>query len=103
MKGRDFSAFPKEGLHFLRSLKRNNNREWFQKHKSIYEQHVKQPMAGLIDVLAAEFQQFAPDMLASPKVSAYLCRSLAVLIVSRARIWAFVSASIGRLLLAVRR
>ena len=60
MNPRDFSAFPKEGLQFLRSLKRNNNREWFQKHKSIYEQHVKQPMTDLIDVLAAEFQQFAP-------------------------------------------
>src|SRR5437879_7975736 len=71
MNPRDFSAFPKEDLHFLRSMKRNNNREWYQKHKSIYEQHVKQPMAGLIDVLAAEFQQFAPEMLASPKVSAY--------------------------------
>ena len=71
MNPRDFSAFPKEGLQFLRSLKRNNNREWFQKHKSIYEQHVKQPMTDLIDVLAAEFQQFAPEMLASPKVSAY--------------------------------
>src|SRR5205814_2689842 len=64
-------AFPKESLQFLRSLKRNNNRGWFQKHKSIYEQHIKQPMTDLIDALAAEFQLFAPEMLASPKVSAY--------------------------------
>ena len=71
MHRRKFSAFPKEGLHFLRSLKRNNNREWFQKHKSIYEQHVKQPMTDLMDVLAEEFQQFAPEMLATPKASAY--------------------------------
>jgi uncharacterized protein (TIGR02453 family) len=71
MKKQAFSAFPKEGLQFLRSLKRHNNREWFQEHKGIYEQHVKQPMAQLIDTLAEEFQQFAPEMIASPKVSAY--------------------------------
>ena len=66
-----FSAFPKEGLQFLRSLKRNNNREWFQKHRANYEQHAKQPMADLIEALHADFQKFAPEMVASPKVSAY--------------------------------
>ena len=68
---RTFSGFPKEGLQFLRSLKRHNNREWFQDHKSIYERHVKQPMSALIESLAKEFQQFAPEMVATPKVSAY--------------------------------
>jgi uncharacterized protein (TIGR02453 family) len=71
MNKRAFSAFPKEGLQFLRTLKRNNNREWFQKHKSNYEEHVKQPMADLIEALHTEFQEFAPEMIASPKVSAY--------------------------------
>jgi uncharacterized protein (TIGR02453 family) len=71
MTDRAFSAFPKEGLQFLRTLKRNNNREWFQEHKSIYDNSVKQPMLNLIDALAIEFQKFAPEMVASPKVSAY--------------------------------
>jgi uncharacterized protein (TIGR02453 family) len=71
MTKRTFSGFPKEGLQFLRSLKRHNNREWFQDHKAIYEQYVKQPMFGLIEALAADFQIFAPEMVASPKLSAY--------------------------------
>jgi uncharacterized protein (TIGR02453 family) len=71
MTDRAFAAFPKEGLQFLRTLKRNNNRVWFQEHKSIYENSVKQPMLNLIDELAIDFQKFAPEMLASPKVSAY--------------------------------
>src|SRR5438093_13399579 len=71
MKQKAFSAFQDQGLQFLHSLKRNNNREWFQSHKSIYEQYVKQPMTELIAALAQEFQKFAPEMLASPKVSAY--------------------------------
>ena len=71
MKTRAFSAFPKESLQFLRNLQRNNNREWFLDHKTIYEQHVKQPIAQLIEALSVDFQRFAPEMVASVKVSAY--------------------------------
>jgi uncharacterized protein (TIGR02453 family) len=71
MKRSPFSAFPTSGLEFLRSLKRHNNREWFQRNKGIYEQSVKQPMENLISALAEDFQKFAPEMLASPKASAY--------------------------------
>jgi uncharacterized protein (TIGR02453 family) len=71
MKRQTFSAFPKEGLQFLRLLKRNNNREWFQRHKGIYESHVKAPMHNLIEALGRDFQTFAPEFVASPKVSAY--------------------------------
>jgi uncharacterized protein (TIGR02453 family) len=68
---RGTTPFPTEGLRFLRSLKRNNNREWFLKHKSIYETYVKSPMRGLIEAVAEELQKFAPEMVASPKVSGY--------------------------------
>src|ERR1051326_6139301 len=71
MKQKAFSAFPKEGLQFLRSLKRNNNREWFPEHKGIYEQYVRLPMTDLIAALAEDFPKFAPEMVASTKVSAY--------------------------------
>jgi uncharacterized protein (TIGR02453 family) len=71
MTRQGFSAFPKEGLQFLRSLRRNNNREWFLDHKGIYEEYVKAPMSALIEALAQDFQKFAPEMIASPKVSAY--------------------------------
>jgi uncharacterized protein (TIGR02453 family) len=71
MKSRAFSAFPKEGLQFLRNLQRNNNREWFLDHKTIYEQYVKQPISDLIEALGSEFQRFAPEMVATHKVSAY--------------------------------
>jgi uncharacterized protein (TIGR02453 family) len=66
-----FSGFPVEGLQFLRSLTRNNNREWFQEHKGIYEECLKQPMMDLIASLAEDFAEFAPEMIASPKASAY--------------------------------
>jgi uncharacterized protein (TIGR02453 family) len=71
MKKTPFSAFPTEGLQFLRSLKRHNNRDWFQKHKDIYEHSIKGPMEDLISALATDFAKFAPEMLATPKASAY--------------------------------
>jgi uncharacterized protein (TIGR02453 family) len=71
MRTGTFAAFPEEGIQFLRSLKRNNNREWFRNHKTIYETHVKKPMTDLIEAMAPEFERFAPEMIASPKVSAY--------------------------------
>jgi uncharacterized protein (TIGR02453 family) len=66
-----FTAFPAEGLRFLKQLKRNNNRDWFAANKSVYESSVKQPMQDLIQTLALDFAEFAPDMEASPKASLY--------------------------------
>src|SRR5215813_12268722 len=58
-------------LTFLRSLNRNNRREWVNAHKEDYETHVRQPMIGFIERLADDFLDFAPDLIAAPKVSLY--------------------------------
>ena len=71
MSGQSFPGFPKEGLQFLRSLKRHNKREWFQQHRTIYESAVKAPMEALVQALAADFAVLAPEMIASPKTSIY--------------------------------
>jgi len=41
-----FEGFPRKGIEFLKRLKQNNNRPWFEKHKGEYESHVKLPMQG---------------------------------------------------------
>lgn len=64
-------TFPKAGLNFLKNLKRNNNREWFQKYRPVYEESVRSPMIQLIEALAKEFEEFAPEILASPKSSLF--------------------------------
>jgi uncharacterized protein (TIGR02453 family) len=54
---------------FLRELKLNNNREWFNANKARYEQVVKQPLLDFI----AEFGDFLPEIsthyLAIPKAT----------------------------------
>jgi len=62
-----FPGFPGEMIQFLRGLKRNNRRDWFQPRKHLYEQHVKDPMLQLVDALNAELAKFAPDFVTDPK------------------------------------
>ena len=63
--------FPPETIRFLRALKRNNRREWFQPRKERYEAEVRAPMIAVIEQLASDFRSFAPELIASPKLSMY--------------------------------
>jgi uncharacterized protein (TIGR02453 family) len=58
-------------LKFLRALKRNNRREWFNAHRDDYEAHVRTPMTAIIEQLAIDFREFAPELVANPKTSMY--------------------------------
>jgi uncharacterized protein (TIGR02453 family) len=59
--------FTRKALSFLRSLKRNNDREWFRARKDQYERHLKAPMLAVIAQLERDFQAFAPEIVASPR------------------------------------
>jgi len=63
--------FSAETLTFLRGLKRNNRREWFNAHREQYETQVRQPMTAIVERLADDFRTFAPELVASPKISMY--------------------------------
>lgn len=41
--------FQKEGFQFLKQLEKNNNRDWFQPLKRIYEEKVKAPMVAFLE------------------------------------------------------
>ena len=66
-----FEGFAREGIKFLKDLKKNNNRQWFQAHKSDYEAFVRLPMQSLIVALRAEFTKFAPQIELHPKRSMF--------------------------------
>lgn len=67
----DTPRFPKAGVEFLRALKRNNRRPWFQKRKEQYEQCVKAPMTEFVLALREDLAKFAPEMIADPALSLY--------------------------------
>jgi uncharacterized protein (TIGR02453 family) len=66
-----FQGFPPEALTFLRNLARNNNREWFQPRKEIFESQVKAPMHELVQSINADLAKFAPDYIAEPKKAVF--------------------------------
>jgi uncharacterized protein (TIGR02453 family) len=66
-----FPGISPEALSFLRALKRNNRREWFQPRKEKYEDVIKLPMMELISALNAEFARFAPDYITPPEKAMY--------------------------------
>jgi uncharacterized protein (TIGR02453 family) len=66
-----FNGFPHEGIEFMKRLKRNNNREWFEKHRNEYEGFVKLPMQSLIAALQPHFEKFASEFEVNPKKSLF--------------------------------
>jgi uncharacterized protein (TIGR02453 family) len=66
-----FPGFSPDALAFLRALKRNNRREWFQPRKEKYDQLIKAPMLELVNALNEELAQFAPEYVTPPQKAVY--------------------------------
>jgi uncharacterized protein (TIGR02453 family) len=56
----DFEGFPQEGLDFLSELVVNNDREWFNARKPIFQEHVQKPAQKLVVALGQRLQDIAP-------------------------------------------
>jgi uncharacterized protein (TIGR02453 family) len=50
-----------EGLKFLRSLAKNNDREWFTPRKAIFEAELKEPMLTIVRKVTDAMIDFAPN------------------------------------------
>jgi uncharacterized protein (TIGR02453 family) len=66
-----FPGFSEQGLRFLRTLTRNNNRDWFQPRKPVFEENLKAPMCRLVEALNAGMRSFAPDYCNDPARAIY--------------------------------
>src|SRR5215472_2098418 len=68
---RVFPGFSPEALSFLRRLRRNNRRDWFQPRKEQYESLIRMPMLDLACCLSREFARFAPEYVTPPDRSVF--------------------------------
>jgi uncharacterized protein (TIGR02453 family) len=66
-----FTGFRPGALTFLRSLARNNKREWFEANRERYETEVKRPLAVLVEEIDARLGEIAPEMIGNPKRSIF--------------------------------
>jgi uncharacterized protein (TIGR02453 family) len=53
--------FTEETMKFLRGLKKNNDREWFEARRDVYERALRAPMLTVIEEINAKLEGFAPE------------------------------------------
>jgi uncharacterized protein (TIGR02453 family) len=59
--------FTPELFTFLRQLKRNNNREWFNKNKERYVEDVQQPVLDFVASMAPGLHKISKNIVADPR------------------------------------
>ena len=62
-----YATFKPESIRFLRQLKKNNNRDWFNENKSRYEEDVLDVALNFIQSMHDPLQAIAPHFTAIPK------------------------------------
>lgn len=61
------SYFTPATITFLRDLKANNDRDWFNENKHRYEEHVRMPAMRFIADLAPHLASISPHFVADPR------------------------------------
>lgn len=69
-----FQGFPREGLEFLCALEQNNDKLWFDEHRSAYERHLLEPAKAFVNAVGVPLRQFAKDVRAEPRVNGSIFR-----------------------------
>lgn len=66
-----FAGFSPEAARFFRGLRKNNNRDWFQQRKEIFETEVRARMEDLVGHVNLRLGRFAPGHIVEPKKAIY--------------------------------
>ena len=67
MSAKKTPVFTADTVSFLEELSRNNNRDWFNEHKSRYEEQVLDPALRFIQQMQDPLHDIAPHFTAIPK------------------------------------
>jgi len=66
-----FGGFRPAAFQFLRDLRRNNEKAWFEANRDVYEREVREPMRLLVETLDARLRSIAPEIVGDPKRSLF--------------------------------
>jgi len=64
-----FQGFLKEGIEFLKQIEQNNSKEWFEAHKSKYENYILKPNRAYVKEMGETLQMLVPFINAEPKIN----------------------------------
>lgn len=66
--------FPKKTTAYLRKLSKNNNREWFEANRDLYNSDFLEPCIQFIVEMGDRLQDIDPDIVAIPKIDKSIFR-----------------------------
>ncbi len=69
-----FSGFTRDTVRFFTSLRKNNNRKWFERNRETYETQVMAPARAFVTAMGGRLKVIAPRMVAVPKVNKSIFR-----------------------------
>ena len=69
-----FNGFSDETFRFLNDLGRNNNKAWFEAHRTDYEEHVKRPGLAFVEAIGPMLTRLSPEVRADPRVGGSMMR-----------------------------
>ena len=70
----EFEGFSKKTLPFLESIRQNNNKEWFESHKTEYETLILQPSRLFVEEMGEHLMALEPTINFAPKINQSLFR-----------------------------
>ncbi|MCF6331409.1 MAG: DUF2461 domain-containing protein [Sulfurimonas sp.] len=69
-----FNGFSKKTLPFLKSIKKNNNKEWFEAHRDQYNKYILDPSRAFVEEFGEHLMALEPTINFSPKINKSLFR-----------------------------
>lgn len=69
-----FRHFPPETVKFLSDLIKNNNKNWFEANRSIYENYVLAPAKAFVEEIGPRLKKISPGIIYEPKVDRSIFR-----------------------------
>ncbi|OGD18831.1 MAG: hypothetical protein A2Y69_06225 [Candidatus Aminicenantes bacterium RBG_13_59_9] len=69
-----FPGFSRETIAFLRGLKKNNTRDWFESHRKNYNDFVLEPAKAFVVAMGLRLKEILPNIVAAPKINKSIFR-----------------------------
>lgn len=69
-----FTGFSKKSLSFLKELRSNNTKEWFEDRKHIYTEHILDANRAFVTEMGEHIQALVPTINAIPKINGSMYR-----------------------------
>jgi uncharacterized protein (TIGR02453 family) len=69
-----FAGFPSRTLTFLRGIRKNNTKTWFDAHPADYDEFFVAPAKLFVEAVGVRLAELAPEIVAEPRINGSIFR-----------------------------